>query len=146
MRLIRTTSKEPELVYFSDEEQIPGYAILSHVWEEEEVTFQDMQDSSKRKAMKGWSKIVGACEIARREDWEDIWVDTCCIDKYSSSELSEAINSMYRYYHRADVCYAYLTDVQSDLPRSKSFGLCKCKWFTRGWTLQELIALCESSQ
>ncbi|KAF9075573.1 heterokaryon incompatibility protein-domain-containing protein [Rhodocollybia butyracea] len=141
MRLIRTTDKDPELVYFASEVQVPKYAILSHVWEEEEVSFQDMQDPTKRKDMKGWSKIVGACKLACSESWEYIWIDTCCIDKSSSSELSEAINSMYRYYSRAQVCYAYLTDVQSDLP-SRSFNLAFriCKWFTRGWTLQELIA------
>ncbi|KAF9065404.1 heterokaryon incompatibility protein-domain-containing protein, partial [Rhodocollybia butyracea] len=140
MRLIRTSSTDPELVYFADEHQIPSYAILSHVWEEEEVTFQHMQDPSSIKKMKGWSKIARACELARSEDREYIWIDTCCIDKSSSSELSEAINSMYRYYVEAQVCYAYLADVQSDLPRSLDFTFRVCKWFTRGWTLQELIA------
>ncbi|KAF9066753.1 heterokaryon incompatibility protein-domain-containing protein, partial [Rhodocollybia butyracea] len=140
MRLIQTTSPEPELVYFGDE-QIPKYAILSHVWGEEEVTFQHMQDPSNRKEMKGWSKIVRACELARSEEWDYIWIDTCCIDKSSSAELSEAINSMYRYYREAPVCYAYLADVRSDIPsRSFSLEFRASKWFTRGWTLQELIA------
>ncbi|KAF9062738.1 heterokaryon incompatibility protein-domain-containing protein [Rhodocollybia butyracea] len=141
MRFIQTTSTDPELVYFADEQRIPEYAILSHVWEEEEVTFQDMQDSLKREKMKGWSKIVRACELACNEDWDYIWVDTCCIDKSSSAELSEAINSMYRYYRKAQVCYVYLADMQSDLS-SQSFNddFGKCKWFKRGWTLQELIA------
>ncbi|KAF9078384.1 heterokaryon incompatibility protein-domain-containing protein [Rhodocollybia butyracea] len=108
------------------------YAILSHVWGAEEVTFQDLQDPLKRKDMKGWSKVVGACKLARSEDWEYIWIDTCCIDKSSSSELSEAINSMYRYYSKAEIWYAYLTN-----PVNLNFHM--CKWFTRGW--QELIAL-----
>ncbi|KAF9067903.1 hypothetical protein BDP27DRAFT_1448743 [Rhodocollybia butyracea] len=93
MRLIQTTGTDPE-IFFADEQQIPPYAIISHVWEEEEVTFQDMQDPSKRKNMKGWSKIVRACKLARSEDWDYIWFDTCCIDKSSSSELPEAINSI----------------------------------------------------
>ncbi|KAF9016678.1 heterokaryon incompatibility protein-domain-containing protein [Rhodocollybia butyracea] len=134
--------EDPNLIYFASEAQIPEYAILSHIWEEEEVTFQDMQDLSKRKGtVKGWSKIVRACEVARSEDWEYIWIDTCCIDKSSSSELSEAINSMYRYYTEAVVCYAYLTNVQSDLPkRTLNLVFRASKWFMRGWTLQELIA------
>ncbi|KAF9064167.1 heterokaryon incompatibility protein-domain-containing protein [Rhodocollybia butyracea] len=141
MRLLRTTGTDPELIYFANEQKIPKYAILSHVWGDEEVTFQDMQDLSKRKGMKGWSKVVGACELARREDWKYIWIDTCCIDKSSSSELSEAINSMYRYYGKAEVCYAYLSDMRRyRLGRSFDLKLRMCKWFTRGWTLQELIA------
>ncbi|KAF9017160.1 heterokaryon incompatibility protein-domain-containing protein [Rhodocollybia butyracea] len=139
MRLIQTTGTDPE-IFFADEQQIPPYAIISHVWEEEEVMFQDMQDPFKRKNMKGWSKIVLACELACSEDWDYIWFDTCCIDKSSSSELSEAINSMYRYYSKAEICYAYLADMQSGLSRSSNSGLHVCKWFTRGWTLQELIA------
>ncbi|KAF9064156.1 heterokaryon incompatibility protein-domain-containing protein [Rhodocollybia butyracea] len=142
MRLLRTTGTDPELIYIANENlKLPKYAILSHVWGDEEVTFQDMQDPLKRKGMKGWFKLVGACELARREDWEYIWIDTCCIDKSSSSELSEAINSMYRYYNKAQVCYAYLEDMRSDrLSRSFNLSFRMCKWFTRGWTLQELIA------
>ncbi|KAF9064170.1 heterokaryon incompatibility protein-domain-containing protein [Rhodocollybia butyracea] len=120
--------------------KIPRYAILSHVWGDGEVTFQDMQDPLKRKGMKGWSKLVGACKQACREDWKYIWIDTCCIDISSSSELSEAINSMYRYYREAEVCYAYLSDMQSDrLSQSFNLKFQMCKWFRRGWTLQELL-------
>ncbi|KAF9074304.1 heterokaryon incompatibility protein-domain-containing protein [Rhodocollybia butyracea] len=133
MRLLRTTSTDPELVYVANENKTPKYAILLHVWGDKEVTFQ--------KDMKGWSKVVGACKLARRKDWEYIWIDTCCIDKSSSSELSEAINSMYRYYRKSKVCYAYLSDMQSDcLGQSFNLMFWMCKWFTRGWTLQELIA------
>ncbi|KAF9077952.1 hypothetical protein BDP27DRAFT_1379145 [Rhodocollybia butyracea] len=74
------------------------------------------------------------------DDHEYIWIDTCCIDKSSSAKLSEAINSMYRYYRKIKVCYAYLLDVRSDLhSRSFNMNFRMCKWFTRGWTLQELI-------
>ncbi|KAF9059493.1 heterokaryon incompatibility protein-domain-containing protein [Rhodocollybia butyracea] len=141
MRLLQITNTDPELIYFANELEIPNYVILSHVWGDEEVTFQDIQDPLKRKDMKGWSKVVGACKQARSEDWEYIWIDTCCIDKSSSAELSEAINSMYRYYRKAEVCYAYLTDMQNDhLGRSFDLNFRMCRWFTRGWMLQELIA------
>ena len=63
-------------------------------------------------------------------------VDTCCIDKSSSAELTESINSMYRWYQEAAICYAYLFDVQS----GDMSSLSRSAWLTRGWTLQELIA------
>ncbi|KAF9071576.1 hypothetical protein BDP27DRAFT_1361734 [Rhodocollybia butyracea] len=92
--LLRITSTDPELVYYADEQGIPPYAILSHTWEEEEVTFQYIHDLSTAKNMKGYSKIMRACELARSDDYKYIWIDTCCIDKSSSAELSEAINSI----------------------------------------------------
>jgi hypothetical protein len=123
--------------------KIPQYAILSHTWTDEEVTFQDFLSKDgdtvrKKESKKGFIKIMKTCELAARHNMRYIWVDTCCIDKSSSAELSEAINSMWRYYKDADVCYAYL----ADLPRRANVvqELKACKWFTRGWTLQELIA------
>jgi hypothetical protein len=85
----------------------------------------------------GYSKIRGCCKAAAADGFEYVWIDTCCIDKTSSSELSEAINSMYKWYQEAEVCYVYLADVFPDISTS-SFA--KSRWFTRGWTLQELIA------
>ena len=109
MRLLHSTSLV--LHEFADNE-IPEYAILSHRWGKEEVSFQDMQrGDSGGKA--GYSKIVGCAKQALTDGCEYIWVDTCCIDKSSSAELSEAINSMYRWYREAKVCYAYLSDVTS---------------------------------
>ncbi|KAI3398806.1 hypothetical protein diail_8497 [Diaporthe ilicicola] len=122
----------------------PNYSILSHTWEDEEVSFQDIQDLELARRRKGFNKIKFCCEQAAKDGFEWAWVDTCCIDKTSSAELSEAINSMYKWYGTAMVCYAYLSDVDSvaefnwktelehigELPR----------WFKRGWTLQELIA------
>ncbi|KAF9071603.1 heterokaryon incompatibility protein-domain-containing protein [Rhodocollybia butyracea] len=142
MRLLDImTGNEPKLVYFADGQKIPRYAILSHVWEDEEVSFQQMQDPSSMKDMRGFSKIVRAAEQARSDRFDYIWIDTCCIDKTSSSELSEAINSMYRYYREARVCYAYLGDVQGGLPsRSLESAFYASRWFKRGWTLQELLA------
>lgn len=229
MRLLNVQTLEVELF---DGGPRCAYAILSHTWGKEEVSFQDMQDlarvatgtttstfgdsgystaSSSRTntgtgghfdfgnngtgttkhhpvtAKKGYSKILGCCAKARAEGYRYIWIDTCCIDKSSSAELSEAINSMYKWYHDAEVCYAYLSDItlpeaeatippqrqqqqspfiddhrMSDASSSSSGGngdamsttttatnevevdmedlLYGSKWFTRGWTLQELIA------
>jgi len=112
----------------------PPYAILSHTWEEEEVVFGDLNNPGiDHTAKKGWYKIKKACEQARQDCLDYLWADTLCIDKSSSAELSEAINSMYRWYGASSICYAYL----SDIPK-KTFQ--DSRWFSRGWTLQELIA------
>ncbi|KAH7188048.1 ankyrin repeat-containing domain protein [Fusarium flagelliforme] len=133
MRLVNT--KTIELEFFTDDD-IPDYAILSHTWEQEEVLFHDMgHDAAKLK--KGYAKLKNCCLIARENGFEYIWDDTCCIDKASSAELSDAINSMYRYYQEANVCYVYLADVSSESSISE---ISNSRWYTRGWTLQELIA------
>jgi hypothetical protein len=112
------------------------YAILSHRWNNEEVSFREMQALDDRvKSKKGFAKIRHTVEQAKRDKLKYAWVDTCCIDKTSSAELSEAINSMYRWYQDSTVCYAYLADV------SHQWGSWELSdWFNRGWTLQELIA------
>ncbi|RAK86429.1 ankyrin repeat-containing protein [Aspergillus costaricaensis CBS 115574] len=113
--------------------ELPPYAILSHTWGEEEVTFQEINTvSAKEKS--GYKKIIQCCSVARTDGHKYVWIDTCCIDKTSSAELSEAINSMYLWYQKSDLCYAILADVQSEDEIYKS------RWLTRGWTLQELIA------
>jgi hypothetical protein len=121
---------------------IPRYAILSHTWgtDDEEVTFKDlMEGTGKKKA--GWSKIQFCGEQAAKDDLQYIWVDTCCIDKSSSAELAEAINSMFQWYSKADKCYVYLTDVLvSGLDGTWKTVFQNSRWFTRGWTLQELLA------
>jgi hypothetical protein len=136
MRLLRTkkseSSKKFELEEFGGRE-VPNYAILSHTWGIEEVTLQDIKKDEATK-LKGYEKVSKACSIAVADGFDYVWIDTCCIDKTSSAELSEALNSMYRWYQKADVCYAYLADVPSKNKFSTS------RWFTRGWTLQELIA------
>ncbi|PVH90399.1 HET-domain-containing protein [Periconia macrospinosa] len=113
---------------------IPPYVILSHTWGKGEVTFDDI-DKPYAREMAGYYKIERCCQQAALDGFEWVWVDTCCIDKRSSSELQEAINSMYHWYWYAEICYAYLEDVSAD-----SQGLLKCRWFTRGWTLQEILA------
>jgi hypothetical protein len=126
------------------ERDIPKYAILSHRWGAEEVTFKDLiKGTSKNKD--GCGKIQFCGEQARRDGLQYFWVDTCCIDKSNSTELAEAINSMFRWYRDATKCYVYLPDV-SRPPSDSADGSAwestfqKSEWFTRGWTLQELIA------
>jgi hypothetical protein len=123
----------------------PPYAILSHRWgdDDDEVTFQQWRDDHAKIAHKsGYVKIEKACEQARADKLEYLWVDTNCIDKSSSAELSEAINSMFSFYFRAKVCYAYLQDVDGilDGPDINTTHFAQSNWFTRGWTLQELLA------
>lgn len=131
MRLINTTTYE--LKEFLDSE-VPPYAILSHRWENEEVTFKEFNRcSSKDKAKEGYKKIKKACNQAAEDDLGYAWVDTCCIDKSSSAELTESINSMFRWYQKANVCYVYLSDVSG--PDAKG-DLEHSAWFKRGWTLQ----------
>jgi hypothetical protein len=136
----------------------PSYAILSHTWSKEEVSYQDML-SGQAKSKKGYAKVEGCCKQALKDRIKYIWIDTCCIDKTSSTELSEAINSMFRWYAGAVVCYAHLSDVPSpileeegDSQDHNAIGKIntsklelrgyfeKSRWFTRGWTLQELLA------
>lgn len=127
------------------------YVILSHTWEHEEVSFQEISDLESAVEKAGFSKIAQTCEIARAKGIKYAWVDTCCINKDSSAELSEAINSMFSWYKHATVCLVYLSDMRrmesttthnvstySDTVSQEAFV--SCKWFSRGWTLQELIA------
>ncbi len=120
------------------ESEAPRYAILSHTWHDEEVLFEDLQDMSRASKKAGFAKIKFCCEQALKEDIEFVWVDTCCIDKSSSAELSEAINSMYRWYQKARICYAYLRDVS--MPEDGEVDIKGSLWFQRAWTLQELLA------
>ena len=135
MRLLNTETCKLE--EFVSSGSTPEYAILSHTWGEEEVTFQDMVRGSDP-TKSGWSKIRVCCRQASKDGWRYVWIDTCCIDKASSSELSEAINSMFNWYKLASVCYAYLADVTMSDPRQDTIR--HSRWFQRGWTLQELLA------
>src|SRR3954465_11232939 len=150
MRLIHVQTRELREFFGTD---IPRYAILSHCWGDKEVTFADINVYSS----KDWeqalldrnnNKAVAKIEYALRQAEEDrlgyLWVDTCCIDKSSSAELSEAINSMYAWYRDSKACYAYLEDVNitSLNPKNEtsSSEFMASRWFTRAWTLQELLA------
>jgi len=122
---------------------LPEYAILSHTWGEMEVSYHDIANrkSWKLGAPPEYSKIKQSCALAASDSWDYIWIDTCCIDKTSSAEFSEAINSMYRWYEGAQVCYIHLADIfltTVDAEMPKQFR--DSRWFKRGWTLQELLA------
>ncbi|KAF2971524.1 hypothetical protein GQX73_g2053 [Xylaria multiplex] len=158
---------------------IPRYAILSHTWGDEEVSLDDMKNGAIDCKLRGREKISATCRIAQEQGLDYAWIDTCCIDKSSSAELSEAINSMFAWYRNAAVCYAWLSDYVQDpafnltdeavlasfesreliTEQDRAFSdpppltskeldirnhvgqsLKKCRWFSRGWTLQELIA------
>jgi hypothetical protein len=127
---------------FLKDEEVPAYAILSHTWiVGEEVTFDDFKARiGLEKA--GYSKIRFCARQAERDGLRYFWVDTCCINKADTTELQHAINSMFRWYRQAARCYAFLSDVPiADLetPTWKQ-ALRNSRWFTRGWTLQELLA------
>lgn len=141
MRLVHTSTLELHEFVGSE---TPRYAILSHTWEDGEVLFHNMANLGALH-LPGFAKISKFCERARSESLEFAWIDTCCIDKSSSAELSEAINAMYEWYSRASVCYVYLSDVSvlaqnDDEKADREKKLKDCRWFTRGWTLQELLA------
>ncbi|ETS80699.1 hypothetical protein PFICI_08228 [Pestalotiopsis fici W106-1] len=125
------------------------YAILSHTWNSgNEVSFQDLRNLDRARQRSGWTKIERTCKLAAQQNIKFAWVDTCCIDKTNNTELAEAINSMFEWYKLATICYVYLEDLPSSSvgPESKfaqrqmAKDLVRCKWFGRGWTLQELIA------
>jgi len=202
MRLLNVDTLKLESYHHA--EKTPPYAILSHVWEEQEVTFQDIDEPflgqefrelqhrfkelekkfddirhlvdstihispnasdqsvgspvesvshesdklpatryktsalDRAKRLKGWSKLEGCCQEAARFGLHYVWIDTCCIDKSNSSELSEAINSMFAWYRDAELCFAYLSD--RDTVKDAFDVSNPSKWFSRGWTLQELVA------
>ena len=129
MRLIDVRSDHLVLREFWGHD-IPPYAILSHTWGDEEISFADIQERDPELYMnkKGYNKIENTCRQAEEDKLDWVWVDTVCIDKSSSAELSEAINSMFRWYQMAKVCYAYLVDVDQDGASSLLFS----RWWTRG--------------
>lgn len=134
---------------FGDEDGVPSYAILSHTWgaDGDEVTFEDVAGCTG-KAKPGYKKVRFCGEQAQHDGLRHFWVDTCCIDKTDKAELSRAIQSMFRWYRNAARCYVYLPDVSAPLlgPDLEAHAplwesqFRKSKWFTRGWTLQELLA------
>lgn len=144
MRLLHTETLQLET---HNGPKFPPYAILSHTWSDDEILFQQIEITNNRTTImekKSWGKVVNACRKARQNSppLKHIWIDTCCIDQASSAELSEAVNSMFRWYESAAVCYAYLDDVEGTIHGTESLedSMKRARWFLRGWTLQELIA------
>lgn len=148
MRLLKASPNDDfELTSFDDDSP-PPYAILSHTWsKDQEVTYGDLLAGAD-KPKTGYAKIRFCGERAAADNLEYFWVDTCCIDKSDAQELQTAINLMFRYYQRATKCYVYLSDVQvpEEVTNVQDFRITwegafrRSRWFTRGWTLQELLA------
>jgi len=148
MRLLqRSSGGDFELISFSDED-LPPYAILSHTWiDDQEVTYNELV-ARTGKDKTGYDKIRFCARQVEAEGLQYFWVDTCCIDKSTSHELSIAINCMFRWYQRATKCYVYLSDVAvpEEIADATTFRITweeafrQSRWFTRGWTLQELLA------
>ena len=137
IRLLKFENGEVHIETFVDDGEVPDYAILSHRWYDfrEEPTYQDVTQSGGQHK-KGFRKIMLCGKQAHKDGCDYFWVDTCSIDKTNSTELSEAINSMYRWYANAKICYVYLSDVSG----ADWTAFDNSNWFTRGWTLQELLA------
>lgn len=130
-----------ELKQFESSRTTQDYAILSHTWDKQEITFQQIQEICPEASVQytGFNKVVRFCALARerRYNFQYAWIDTCCIDKKSSAELDEAIRSMFQWYEKSAICFAFLSDVPPSATRA---DFRNSKWFKRGWTLQELIA------
>jgi hypothetical protein len=150
MRLLSLQRGQLRLTEYTNRD-CPPYAVISHRWLEdaEEVTFKEVingQGIAESKA--GYRKIEFCRRRATQDGIEHFWIDTCCIDKTNNTELSEAINSMFGWYRLSKKCYVYMADVTIDgyepnktYPQSAwELSFRKSNWFTRGWTLQELIA------
>ena len=157
MRLLNIQGSSPKLENAGERPKVP-YIILSHTWldpdpsgYQKEILFDDLYNRKEwTKKPAGAAKVTGACEAARRwfeqskmrdpemQAIDHLWIDSCCIDQKHPVELSAAINSMYRWYQKAEVCLVYLSDVKR--PEGRAPDLSKSKWFQRGWTLQELVA------
>lgn len=139
MRLVNV--KTLKLEKFLDD-KVPPYAILSHTWkDDEELSFRDIEEGKINKPGISSIKLQRCCKQAEKDGLGYAWIDTCCIDKTDSVELGEAINSMFRWYRKAFICYAYLSDVPGDdNPRNLGSEFRKSRWFKGGWTLQELLA------
>ncbi|KIW99047.1 uncharacterized protein Z519_00710 [Cladophialophora bantiana CBS 173.52] len=149
MRLLN--ARTLQFLEIDDPRTVPKYAILSHTWTDKEVVFSDLKSSPQLAHQRPeFAKVKFTAQQALDDGLDYIWVDTCNIDKSSSAELSETINSMFMLYKKAEVCYVYLADVteqppagwtddgQNDDAWTETFT--SARWFSRGWTLQELIA------
>jgi len=148
MRLLKFNDDGRFSLVWLPKDKIPPYAILSHTWgrgENDEVTFKDLIDGTADNK-RGFKKLQFCGNQAKADDLHYFWVDTCCIDKSNSTELQTAINSMFRWYQNAARCYVYLSDVSVHTQDGQfrhvewETAFRNSRWFTRGWTLQELLA------
>jgi tetratricopeptide (TPR) repeat protein len=125
---------------------IPPYAILSHRWSDSEIVIDDIRNEEYEEKQEGYRKLKFCAEQAAQDGLHYFWIDTCCIDRWNNDERSRAINSMFRWYKNAKRCYVFLSDVSlsatKETPQRSDWevSFCASAWFSRGWTLQELIA------
>jgi Cdc6-like AAA superfamily ATPase len=125
---------------------IPPYAILSHRWTDSEILIEDVLSGTYKEREEGYRKLAFCAKQAAQDKLQYFWIDTCCIDRWNKSERSKAINSMFRWYKNATRCYVFLPDVSvpdaSELVQRSDWeaSFRASAWFTRGWTLQELLA------
>jgi hypothetical protein len=149
MRLLKYEEDGRLAITSFDNNALPSYAILSHTWglDAEEVTFADLaKGDSEHKP--GYTKIRFCREQAQQDGLQYFWVNTCYINKSDKAELSLAIQSMFRWYQNATKCYVYLSDVSTQQRKAGSsstefnwkLAFRSSRWFTRSWTLQELLA------
>lgn len=142
MRLL-SVDKDGKYILTRFHDRIPPYAILSHRWSDDEPTFQDLVNH-EAEYHEGSTKLQFCTGQAAKDGLQYFWVDTVCIDKQSSAELTESIISMLHWYKHAAKCYVFLQDVHSNYQGSQLYDqFWRSSWFTRGWTLQELIAPAE---
>lgn len=148
MRLLKLNNDGHFSPVWFPKDKVPPYAILSHTWGtggDDEVTFRDLIDGTGDNKS-GFQKLRFCGNQAKANDLHYFWVDTCCIDKSNNNELTTAINSMFRWYQNAARCYVYLSDVSVHTRDGQSChtewesAFRNSRWFTRGWTLQELLA------
>jgi hypothetical protein len=125
---------------------IPPYAILSHRWSDSEILIEDIWNGTYKKKEEGYRKLRFCANQAAQDELQYFWIDTCCIDRWNNNERSKAINSMFQWYKDAARCYVFLSDVlgstETALAQRSDWkaSFRASAWFTRGWTLQELIA------
>jgi hypothetical protein len=147
MRLLKVNKDGSFGLESFSEKGAPPFAILSHTWSanaDDEVKLQDLKDGTYA-TKTGSQKLLFCSKQAKHDDLQYFWVDTCCIDQTNNVELTESINSMFRWYQKAAKCYVYLSDVSRYTQDGKSHvgwesAFRNCRWFTRAWTLQELLA------
>jgi hypothetical protein len=147
MNLLRLNNDNSFSLHTFSKQHVPPYAILSHTWgnDNEEVSYEDIKHKTGSNK-EGYKKLLFCGQQAKSSHLSYFWVDTCCIQKSDSTGLQKAINSMFRWYQNATRCYVYLTDVSiysrdgqlRHIDWEAAFR--NSRWFTRGWTLQELLA------
>jgi DNA polymerase III delta prime subunit len=146
MRLLHFDA--PDILILTDfrGKLIPPYAILSYRWSDSETLIEDIRNESYEEKEEGYQKLQLCAKQAAKDGLQYFWIDACCIDRWDNNELSRAINSMFQWYQNAARCYVFLSDVsvssatEASLRSSWKASFRNSKWFTRGWTLQELIA------